>query len=189
MEPRTFDADLLSEIRERWSPRAFSPEPVDPADLKAVLEAARYAPSCFNEQPWRFIVGAEEPIRRRILGVLNESNQSWAHRAPVLLLLVAETLFSETGKPNPWHAFDTGTAWGFLSLEARRRGLATHAMGGFRKAEAAEVFGLSGTQVPLAVVALGRYGDPALLTEDQQKKEAPGRRKAASELVLEGWPD
>ncbi|PKM84659.1 MAG: nitroreductase [Firmicutes bacterium HGW-Firmicutes-11] len=187
MNRRDFDADIMKEIKERWSPRAFAKTPVDPVDIKGVLEAARYAPSCFNEQPWRFILGDSDPIRGQIFGLLTEKNQRWAKRAPVLILIVAQKLFEQTGKDNPWHAFDSGTAWGFLALEAWRRGLITHGMGGFHKKDASALFDLSEHELPIAVIALGYQGDPKVLDEEQQLKEHPSLRRKASESVLIGW--
>jgi nitroreductase len=128
---RTFKYEILKEIRERWSPRAFSEEKINKDDLLAVIEAAHYAPSCFNEQPWRFIIAEKDEDLKIMRSILNLRNQQWAGKAPVLILILAHKYFSANSKNNFWNQFDAGTAWGFLSLEAQRRGLITHAMAGF----------------------------------------------------------
>ncbi|MDW7740630.1 MAG: nitroreductase family protein, partial [Bacillota bacterium] len=125
---RVFNYDIMPEIKTRWSPRAFSSKPVAKEELMALLEAAHYAPSCSNEQPWRFLIADNAEKLAKLFSVLNEGNQAWANKAPVLILLIGKNHFEKTEKANHWHMFDSGTAWGFLSLEAERRGLITHAM-------------------------------------------------------------
>ncbi len=188
MSERVFIHELMEEIQQRWSPRAFaSDKPVSPADVEAVVEAAHFAPSCMNEQPWRILVADREPLHGQMLQVLSDKNRSWARHAPVLLLLMARTTFSESGKPNAWSRFDLGTAWGFLSLEAQRRGLQTHAMAGFKPELAHTLFGLPPELDPVAVVALGYAGDIADLPPDLQEREHPnGRDPIASVLYVPG---
>ena len=188
MSERKFVHELMEEIQQRWSPRAFSADrPVDPADLDAIVEAAHFAPSCMNEQPWRILVANKEPLHEQLLQVLTEKNQSWARHAPVLLLLLTRTTFSGNGKPNAWSRFDLGTAWGFLSLEAQRRGLQTHAMGGFNTELARTLFALPPELDPVAVVAVGYAGDKEALSPDLQERERPnGRNPLASVLYVPG---
>ena len=184
MENRKFDYDILIEMQERWSPRAFDiSRGVADDDLMALLEAARYAPSCFNEQPWRFFIANEPEVRAKMLSVLSENNQKWASKAPVLILLLAKQMFEKSGKANRWHLFDAGTAWGYLSLEAQRRGLITHAMGGFNVAKARETFGISEDYDLIAVVAVGYYGNKADLAPEHLEIEKPGLRKETNELL------
>ena len=140
---------------KRFSPTRFLDRPVREEDLSALLEAAGTAPSCFNEQPWRFVRGEKEDF----LAVLTEKNAAWASSAPVLMLVCSTLTFSRNGKPNRWHAYDSGTAMGYLILEALRRGLYVHPMGGFDIDEANERFGLMGLE-PHAVLAMG-YTDEA----------------------------
>lgn len=187
MTTRTFDYDILNEMKERWSPRAFDPNrPVAEEDLLGVMEAARYAPSCFNEQPWQFLVtrkGTEN--HQKLVGVLAENNQEWAARAPVLMLVLSRKHFSRNEKDNRWHLFDAGTSWGYLSLEAQRRGLQTHAMGGFSVSRARETFGIGEEMAVIAAVAMGYYGNKADLSPEQQQKEKPGLRKPVNEMFFE----
>ncbi len=189
IEPREIRHDILPEIRDRWSPRAFDPDrPVSDGDLLALLEAARQAPSCMNEQPWRFLVARTEESRRKLVGVLAGRNPAWAKDAPVLLLVLAVQAFEETGKPNRWHLFDTGTAWGFLSLEAQRRGLVTHAMGGVRVDQARAAFAIPEDMSIVCAVAVGYYGDPARLEPDLREREHPSPREPLESLLFGGDP-
>jgi nitroreductase len=185
MENRKINYKILTEIQERWSPRAFDiNRGVDDQDLMALLEAARYAPSCFNEQPWRFIVAKEPEIRAKMLSVLSENNQKWASKAPVLILLLAKQMFEKIGKTNRWHLFDAGAAWGYFSLEAQRRGLITHAMGGFNVTKARETFAIPEDYDLIAVVAVGYYGNKADLAPENLEREKPGLRKETKELLV-----
>ena len=185
MSERVFIHELMEEIQHRWSPRAFdSNRPIDPADVEALVEAAHFAPSCMNEQPWRILVADAEPLRGQMLQVLSEKNRSWAQHAPVLLLLLTNTTFSGSGKPNAWSRFDLGTAWGFLSLEAQRRGLQTHAMGGFQPEVARTLFGLPPDLDPVAVVAVGYPGDKGTLPPDLQEREHPNGRHPLSSVLF-----
>lgn len=181
---RQFDYDIMPEIKERWSMRAFSGEKVNEEEIMAILEAARYAPSCFNEQPWRYIIADNDENLKKMRGVLAKSNQVWANMAPVLIAVLAKKNFDYNGKNNFWHMFDTGTAWGYLSLEAQRRGLATHAMGGFKRSALKEEFNISDDYEIICVVALGKTGDKEKLPEDLKERERPDIRKSIKELLL-----
>jgi len=181
---RKFNYPIMPEIMQRWSPRAFSEEPLAEADVLALLEAARYAPSCFNEQPWRFIVAQTQHELQAMQDLLTEQNLAWAKRAPVLLLLIAKRTFTEGGKDNYWHMFDVGTAWGYLSLEAERRGMIAHAMGGFSRKRTAEMFSLSPDLAPIAIVAIGKLGDANVLSPALREREKPGTRRPLSETVM-----
>lgn len=185
MNTRTFDFDILDVVKERWSPRAFDPDrQVAKEDLLGVVEAARYAPSCFNEQPWSFIVGLRgEEEHKKILAVLNDTNREWASKAPVLMLITSRKFFAKNKRENRWHLFDAGTSWGYLSLEARRRGLHTHAMGGFNVEEAMKAFEIGEDTSIIAAVAMGYYGDKENLSPELQKKERPGLRKSTREIL------
>jgi nitroreductase len=174
----------MSEIKKRWSPRSFSKERISRADIYHILEAARYAPSCFNEQPWRFLIADTEHNLTKMRSILYEKNQIWANNAPVLVLICAEKTFAENGKDNYWHMFDAGTSWGFLSLEAHRMGLITHAMGGFSRKKTREAFQIPENLDIITVVAIGKMGDPSMLPEDLSKEEFPKMRKELEELLL-----
>ncbi len=184
MEKRIFNYDIMPEIQERWSPRAFSDEKVSREEILALLEAARYAPSCFNEQPWRFRIADDEASLAKMRSVLTDSNREWASRAPVLILIAAVKTFEQNGAPNPWHTFDAGTAWGYLSLEAQRRGLITHAMGGFSKENARKAFDISEDLTIITVVAVGKYGDKGSLSKENQEREYPQARERIEDLLL-----
>lgn len=184
MSKREFNVEIMEEIKERWSPRAISREKISDEDLNAILEAARYAPSCFNEQPWRFLVAKEDESHSKMVGVLTASNQVWAKNAPVLILVLAKRLFDQNGKENYWHMFDAGTAWGYLSLEAQRRGLVTHAMGGFSKEKAREAFGISEEYDLMAVVAVGKYGNINDLPDDLKEREEQGVRLDLDKIII-----
>ncbi len=181
---RKFNHELMTEIKERWSPRAFSDNPVPEEDLMALLEAARYAPSCSNEQPWRFVVAADQEKLARMREVLDSGNQKWANHAPVLILVAAEKKFLKKGTDNRWCCFDAGTAWGYLSLEAQRRGLITHGMGGFSVDKVRETFNISDRYEVIAVIAVGYYGNKDQLSEYNRDREHPGTRKEIEELLL-----
>lgn len=181
---RTFNYDIMPEIKQRWSPRAFDTLPIPREDLMALLEAARYAPSCFNEQPWRFIIADEEASLAKMRSVLAPSNQAWANSAPVLVLIAAHKTFSQNGKDNYWHMFDAGTAWGYLSLEAQRRSLSAHAMGGFSKDGARTAFNISDDYAVITIVSIGKYGNKKDLSEELQQREQPATRMNLEDLLL-----
>ena len=184
MEERHFNHQVMTEIRERWSPRAFSDKSVPQSELLALLEAARFAPSCNNEQPWRFIVADNSEKLKRMQSVLNEGNQGWAVRAPLLLMILASRNFEGKNSENRFAAFDSGTAWGYLSLEAQRRGLITHAMGGFSVEKARQVFNVPSEYEIVTVVAIGYYGNKSDLSDFNQQREHPSARKEIKDLIL-----
>ena len=176
-------------IRERWSPRAFADRPIEAAELRSLLEAAQWAPSCFNEQPWTFIVARrEEPDEhRRLLDCLVPGNQAWAEKAPVLMLSVAKLGFDRNGKPNrhAWH--DVGLAASQLVLQATSLGLVVHQMAGFDAGKARDVLGIPEGHEPVAAIAVGYPGDPESLPERLREVElGPRRRKSLSEVAYRG---
>lgn len=182
---RDYNYPLLEWIEKRWSPRAISSEPMEKNDVAAVIDAARQAPSCFNEQPWRFMVAQDSKALAVMQSFLNEKNRRWAVKAPVLILILAKRTFGSNGKLNRWNQFDTGTAWGFLSLEALRRGYVTHAMAGFDRARAIEVLQIPEEFDVVAMVAMGRYGNPEDLDADFKAIEHPGDRIPLEEVLLD----
>jgi nitroreductase len=176
-------------LRRRWSPRAFADRPVEPEKLRSLLEAARWAPSCYNAQPWRFIVATrDKPTEyERLLGCLIEFNQGWARQAPVLMLTVAQMRFEHNGKDNvhAWH--DVGLATANLLVQATALGLYAHAMAGFDANQARARFNIPAGYEPVAAIAIGYLGDPATLPEELGKREhAPRQRKPLSEWVFSG---
>ncbi len=176
-------------IAERWSPRAFGERPVNDEDLGAVLDAARWAASCFNAQPWRFVVATREQPEEhaRLASLLVPANKVWAEAAPVLLLSVARDDFEHNGQPNRHAAHDVGLAVAQLVLEAGARGLVAHQMAGFDVEAAHRELGIPEGYSPLAVIALGHPGeDHDLSPELRERERAPRARKPISELVFRG---
>jgi nitroreductase len=181
---RVFNYDIMPEIKTRWSPRAFSSKQVAREELMALFEAARHAPSCSNEQPWRFLIADSAEKLASLRCVLDEGNQAWANKAPVLILVTSKKSFEKNGNNNHWKLFDAGTAWGYLSLEAERRGLVTHAMGGFDRERTRRKFSIPDDLEIITVIAVGYYGDKRDLSEFNQNREHPQTRKEIDELLL-----
>ena len=184
------DHAILEALKERWSPRAFSSRPVDPEKIWSLFEAARWAASCFGEQPWSFIVGvAGDTTHERLVTCLMPGNATWAPKAPVLALSVASLNFAHNGKPNRHAYHDVGAAAAQLTMQAMSLDIYTHQMGGFDVAKAREAFKIPESHDPVAMIALGYLGDAATLTEDQRAKElAPRVRKPLSQFVFgEVW--
>lgn len=166
---------------KRWSSRAFSDRPVSENVLMSIFEAARWAPSALNIQPWRFIVARKQEDLEKFYSFILPGNLKWSRNAPVLALLISEKT-DEISK-----AFDAGTAWGYLSLEAAHKGLVTHAMGGIDKEKAKEVLNIPDNYDVHIAVAIGYQGDSSELPEDLQKREKPSTRKPFSQIVTEGY--
>ena len=168
-------------IQQRWSPRSFDPgKPVSHDDLLALLEAARWAPSCFNDQPSRFVVcnkATDEATWQNALSVLVEKNRLWAKNAPVLILAVAMENFNHNGKPNRWAMYDTGAASVSLCLQATAMGLIVHQMGGFDADKSREVFKLPGDCMPMAMMAVGYQADVDALVDDFKEAELADRSR------------
>jgi nitroreductase len=183
---RHADFEIDAFFLNRWSPRAFSSEPIPDETLARVFEAARWSPSSFNEQPWRFIIARSEQDRARFVDFLLPANQAWAKDAPVLIAVISKKTFSHNDSPNAVYQFDAGCAWGYLSLGAYQNGLITHGMAGFDGNRAREVLGVPEDFDILAMIALGKHGDPAHLPEPIREREVPSTRRAQSESVMEG---
>lgn len=186
-KPTPNDHPIHDLIRARWSPCAYSSQPVPAADLLSVLEAARWSQSCFNDQPWFFIVTtqAQPEAFGRLVACLSEGNQRWAPRAPVLMLAVARETFAADGSPNRHAVYDLGQAVQHMILQATSLGLVARQMAGFDVAAARAAFSIPDGHQVMAAIALGYYGDPATLHEKDQAKEArPRARKALREFVF-----
>jgi nitroreductase len=179
-----FDIDPL--FLERWSPRAMSGEPVAEADLRRLFEAARWAPSSGNGQPWRFVYArAGTPDFDRFFDLLMEGNRPWCARAGALILLAAKTT-SDQGNPAPSAPFDAGAAWMSLALQGTRMGLVTHAMGGFDAERSKVEAGLPPEIVPCCMIAVGHPGSVEDLPERYRPREQPNDRKPQATFVSEG---
>jgi nitroreductase len=180
-------------LQRRWSPRAFTERLIEPEKLRSLFEAARWAPSSNNEQPWRFIVGNKdhETEWNRLLACLVEGNRKWAYRAPVLILSVASLNFEDEAKPNR-HAFhDTGMAVENLVLQATALGLAAHQMAGFDVEKARADLKIPLGYEPVAMIAVGYPGDLASLPDRLRERELQLRsRRPISEWTFSGqWGD
>jgi nitroreductase len=176
-------------VAERWSPRAFSDKPVAPDVLQSLFEAARWAPSSSNEQPWAYIVAAKDDAENfaKLVSVLVPSNVTWAQHAPVLALAVAELAFAKSGAPNRNAQHDVGAASAWLTVEATSRGLFVHQMAGYDHDKARQVFGIPAGWEPIAAIAIGYPGDPDSLPHPLRDREgAPRTRKPISEFVMSG---
>lgn len=173
---------------DRWSPRAFLPEPLDERTVATLFEAARWAPSCNNDQPWTFVYATSEADRARFLPLLVEKNRAWAQHAPLVGFVVARRHFSFNAQVvNRWAGFDAGAAWMALCLQARRLGLYTHGMGGFDQAKSYEVLGVpEATHEVIAAFVVGRKADPATLSEEMRARETPNGRKPRADVAHEG---
>jgi nitroreductase len=176
-------------LLERWSPRAFADQDVSSAELRTIFEAGRWAPSSYNEQPWRFFVGRKKSeTYSKILDALVPSNHDWAKSAPVLILGVAKTRFSHNDTPNNYAAHDLGAAMALMAVEATALGLSVHQMAGFDWGKARESFAIAETYAMGSVMAIGHHGELTDLPEKfQAQEQAPRSRKALSEIVLEDW--
>ncbi|MGP8232454.1 MAG: nitroreductase family protein [Methylovirgula sp.] len=189
--PRVADHPVDAQFLARWSPRAFTGEKIPESELRSLFEAARWAPSSSNLQPWRFFFALRgTPEFDTFLGLLNESNQVWAKTAGALLILASKSTNTPPGSDKPVpsrsHSFDTGAAWAYFALAAQQRGWAAHAMGGFDVERTRPALNLPEDFRPEAAIAVGRKGDPSTLSESQRKREAPSLRKPQSEFTFQG---
>lgn len=168
-------------IRARFSPRAFAARAVGSELLASLLEAARWAPSCYNDQPWRFLVTtADRPAAfRRLFDCLVPGNQAWAASAPVLMLAVARLQFRHDGTPNRHAIYDLGQAVGTLLVQATALGLHAHQMAGFDAERARSAFAIPPANEPLAVIALGHLGDASRLPPGMEEKNPAARERLA----------
>lgn len=171
----------------RWSPRAFKDQDVPEEVLHSLFEAARWAPSAANRQPWRFIYARTDADREKFLTFINDGNVIWCKHAPVLVAVASLKKWKVGGRDiNPTHAFDTGTAWGYLALEAARQGLIAHGMGGFDREKAQEVLQIPVDYEVHAMIAIGYQGEKEMLTESLQEREVPSNRKQIGDISFEG---
>jgi len=176
-------------LRQRWSPRAFADRLIEPEKLRSLLEAARWAPSSYNEQPWSFIVATREnPTEfNRLLTCLVEGNIRWAQHAPVLMISVAKMAFDRNKKPNRHAYHDVGLAVENLVIQGTALGLSVHQMAGFHVDKAREMYAIPEGYEPVAAMAIGYPGDPEGLPEDLRERElAPRTRKSLESFVFSG---
>lgn len=180
--------DLLN---RRWSGRAFdASKPVSREQILSLLEAARWAPSCFGDEPWRYIVWDKhsDPVAwEKAFACLGEWNQDWVKNAPVLLLAMANSQFRKNGKPNAWGQYDTGAASENLCLQAVALGLMAHQMGGFDADAARQAFDIPEQFTCMAMIAVGYQTEETVLNDELKQLEvAPRNRSALEENFFEG---
>ena len=183
---READYTIDTAFLERWSPRAFSNREVGNEILMRIFEAARWAASSQNEQPWRFIVACKGEDLDKFVSFLAPANKIWAQHAPVLVLLVGQKTFSYNGKDNKTFALDCGTASGYMTLACTQNGLIAHGMAGFDGDMARAVLGIPSDFEPLAVYAIGYRGDKSRLPEKYQEREKPSGRRPVKDSIMEG---
>jgi nitroreductase len=185
-KPAETSAPIHDLLRHRWSPRAFDSRPVEAEKLRSLFEAARWAASSYNAQPWYFIVGTKDDPEtyNKVLETFVEFNQSWAKQAPVLAVSVAKLKFDD-GRPNR-HAFhDVGQASAYLAAQAEALGLSAHQMAGIDPEKARKLFNIPTEYEAVAGMAIGYAGDPASLPEELRKRElAPRERKPLDSFVF-----
>ncbi len=181
----------LDELFEkRWSPRAFSDEVIAQSVLYDIFDAARQAPSSYNEQPWRFIIGRkmEGNTYNKIYGTLEEFNQRWSDTVPVLILACAKLNFEHNGKPNPHHKYDLGQFMAYLSLKAVENNIYVHQMAGFDEESARSALKIPEGFVPCTVFAMGYEGDASILGEElKQQEEDDSNRKSVESICFDEW--
>lgn len=182
------DLALHPILNARYSPRAFSERAVTDEELELVLEAARWAPSSMNEQPWRFLVTRRgEEGHAELLATLNPSNQVWAHKAPVLILNLVHRILSRIGQENFHARHDLGIATAQLTAQATALGMGLHILGGFHADAARAAFGIPEAYDVVSVIVLGFPGDPASLPEHLHQRELHhSPRRPLAELVHYG---
>lgn len=186
-ETRTADYPVDEFFLDRWSPRAMTGEPIAEATLMTLFEAARWAPSSYNNQPWRILYARRDTEHwQTFFGLMGEFNQSWAGNAGALVVFISKTHFDFNGEPSVTHSFDTGSAWASLALQGWLKGLVVHGMQGFDYERARTELNVpDGFQVE-AMAAIGKPADPETLSEDLRQKESPSDRRPLDSTICEG---
>jgi len=179
--------DIAPLLVNRWSPRSMTGESLSDAELMPLFEAARWAPSSYNAQLWRFFYAKREGRHwPSFLGLLVEANRLWAQNAAALVVVAARKNSEHNGKPARTHVFDAGAAWQNLALEGARRGLAVHGMEGFDYDRASATLRLPSDHEVLAMIAIGKRGPREALAGKLREMESPNDRRALHEIVREG---
>ena len=199
----TFSADETNKIKKapqvdgvlplfhaRWSPRAYAQKEVSPALLHKLFEAARWAPSSSNEQPWRYIVGARgSSTYDKIFPTLVDGNKKWVQNVPVLVLATTHSRFTKSGGENRFAMHDLGAASTSLALQAHALGLVAHQMGGFDQEAARKAFDVPADYAIGSVIAIGYQGEAASLADERaiSQETSPRTRKPLNEMVYSAW--
>ena len=184
---RTPDHPVETLFVRRWSPRAMSGEPLTEPELLTLFEAARWAPSTYNEQEWRFLYARRDtPHWDTFFNLLVAQNQAWCGTAAVLGVVLSHQVFERNGKPNPVHTFDSGLAYQNLALQGAAMGLVVHGMAGFDNAKARKELSVPDDYTVEAMFAAGRPGNPADLPPELREREEPSGRKPVRDIIREG---
>lgn len=188
---RTSEHPIDPQFLDRWSPRAFTTDTLPEATLLTFLEAARWAPSSFNSQPWRFVYARRGTEHwDRFTGFLNEFNRSWATHAAAIVIVLSKSTFVPPGAtsevPAPTHSYDTGAAWGYLALQASLSGWKAHGVAGIERDRIREELAIPEAYAIEAGVVIGRPGNPDQLPEALRAREAPNSRNPVGAFASEG---
>lgn len=184
---RKFNYSLNPLLQNRWSPRSMSGEEMTDEELMPLFEAARWAPSSYNNQPWRFIYAKRNtPAWGPIFGLMVEFNQGWTKNAAALVVIVSKNAFDKNGKPSVTHSYDTGAAWMSIALEGTSRGLVVHGMEGFDYQKAKTLLNIPDDHTVEAMCAIGKPAPKEKLAEAYQKIEVPSDRRPLQEIIMEG---
>ena len=174
-------------IYHRWSPRSMSGESLTKAERMRLFEAARWAPSSFNEQPWRFVYAERDGEHwARFFDLLSEGNRRWAGAAALLVVVLSRTTFERNGNPSRTHSYDTGAAWQNLALQGCRMGLVVHGMAGFDHERARQVLEVPVEFAVEAMIAVGRPAPAEALAEPLREREVPSGRKPVADFAFSG---
>ncbi|MFK4792235.1 nitroreductase family protein [Sphingobium sp. ZW T5_29] len=188
MTNRQTDTALDPIFLHRWSPRAFDGSVIPAGDLRTIFDAARWAPSSFNYQPWRFLYATRDDAANwsRFVDLLMPFNALWAKEASALVIVVSETTMGAPDKPSHSHSFDAGAAWAAIALQAHLLGYHTHGMAGIEMEKTRTELGIPDGFRIEAAIAIGRMGDPATLPEKLQEREVPSDRKSLEDIAYPG---
>ena len=175
-------------ILNRWSPRSMSGEALDDDEIMSLFEAARWAPSSYNNQPWRFIYAKRNSEHwNRFFNLLMEPNKLWAKNAAILVVVISRKNFEFNEKPAVTHQFDAGSAWENLALEASSRDIVAHGMQGFDYKKAGVELRIPPNFEVMAMIAIGKKGPKEILPAELQEKEKLTNRKPLKEIIMEGF--
>lgn len=184
---RKNDYSIHPLIINRWSPRSMTGEEMSKEELMPLFEAARWAPSSYGNQPWRFLYARKNtPSWPLFFELMGDFNKGWAKNASALVLVISGKNFAHNGKPSRTHSFDAGAAWVSMALEGAGRGLVMHGMEGFDYERAKKDLSIPDDYQVEALVAIGKRAPPENLPEELQKREAPSGRKPLNEIAIEG---
>jgi len=181
-----FEFSVADVIEQRRSRRAYSSQPIEPEKIYSLFEAARWAPSSMNEQPWAYLYATKDQpeLWNKLVDALNESNRVWAKEAPLLVLSMARKTHLRNGAVNVSARYDVGAANAFLSMQATHFGLNVHQMGGFDRQKAIENFNIPETHEPIVIMAIGYLGDAESLSENLKQREVAPRERYTQEFFV-----